>query len=154
DTHNLMTRMYERFAYTATNPLRKGYATLQWWKMSRFEPLIMRAVDRVLVCSDIECEIVRKWGVEAAIVPNGVDVEAFTGVERNPRNYGDTPTIVFTGALSYPPNEAGVRWFLERVTPEIARLLPRFRFVVVGKGAPRGLLRHARFEQIEFTGWV
>lgn len=155
DTHNLLTRLYGRFAQTARNPLRKGYATIQWWKMSRFEPAILRAVDRVLVCSDIEREMLHTWGVDGAmVVPNGVDTERFATVERRPRPPGEPPVIVFTGALSYPPNEEGVRWLLEHAVPELRRILPRFRLVIVGKGATRSLLAHAKPGEVEFTGWV
>jgi glycosyltransferase involved in cell wall biosynthesis len=155
DTHNLLTRMYERFARTASNPLRKSYATVQWWKMARFEPALLRAVDRVLVCSDLERELVHTWGVDGAmIVPNGVDLTRFARIERRPRATSEPPVIVFTGALSYLPNAEGVRWFVESVVPELRKVLPRFRLVVVGKGAPRSLIAHAKPGEIEFTGWV
>lgn len=155
DTHNLLTRLYERFARSARNPLRKGYATIQWWKMGRFEPAILRQVDRALVCSDLERELLHTWGVDGAmVVPNGVDVARFASVARRARGPGEPATIVFTGALDYAPNAEGVRWFLERVLPHLREVLPRCRFVVVGKGAPRSLLSRAQPGGIEFTGWV
>jgi glycosyltransferase involved in cell wall biosynthesis len=155
DTHNLLTRMYERFAQTAGNPVRKGYAALQWWRMSRFEPAILRAADRVLVCSDLERQLVHTWGVDGAmVVPNGVDVARYAAVVRHGRAEGEPATILFTGGLAYSPNAEGVRWFVEEVVPPLRRRLPRFRFLVVGKGAPRSLLDLAKPGEIEFTGWV
>jgi len=152
DTHNLLARMYERFAATARNPLRRGYTTIQWWRMARFEPSILRAVDRVLVCSDLERDLVRVAGARnAMVVPNGVDVGAHA---RAPRTPSDRPTILFTGGLAYAPNAEGVRWFVLEVLPELRKILPRFRFVVVGKGAPTSLTALAVPGEIEFAGWV
>ena len=154
DTHNLLARMYERFAATAGNPLRRGYTTVQWWRMARFEPAILRAVDRVLVCSDLERDLVRVAGARnAMVVPNGVEVEAHEGA-RNERAPSDRPTILFTAGLAYAPNAEGVRWFVAEVLPELRKILPRFRFVVVGKGAPDSLRALAVPGEIEFAGWV
>ncbi len=161
DTHNLLARMYERFAATARDPLRRGYTTIQWWRMARYEPAILRAVDRVLVCSDLERDLVRVAGARnAMVVPNGIDVGAHAGARaRDPRGpsgtpTADAPTILFTGGLAYAPNAEGVRWFVVEVLPELRKLLPRFRFVVVGKGAPASLRALAVPGEIEFAGWV
>jgi glycosyltransferase involved in cell wall biosynthesis len=155
DTHNLLTRMYERFASTAVNPLRRAYTTLQWWRMSRFEPAILRAVDQVLVCSDLERELVHTWGVKGArIVPNGVDVASFAPARGAARTAGAAPTIVFTGAFSYAPNAEGARWLLDAVRPELAKLLPHARIVLVGKDPSPALRARARPGAIEVTGRV
>lgn len=165
DTHNLLARMYERFASTSANPLRRGYATIQWWRMARYEPAILRAVDRVLVCSDLERDLVRVAGArDAMVVPNGVDVGEYSRRPRAavdvgepfgpPRAAAGRPTILFTGGLGYAPNAEGLRWFVGEVLPELRKLLPRFRLVVVGKGAPPSLLALAVPGEIEFAGWV
>lgn len=154
DTHNLLTRMYERFAHTGLDPIRRLYATIQWWRMSRFEPEVLRRVDQVLVCSDLERELVHAWGVDGArVVPNGVDVARFAALRREPAPDG-VPTIVFTGAFSYAPNAEGARWLLDELRPRLLSLLPRARIVLVGKGAPRSLLARARPDEVVFTGWV
>jgi glycosyltransferase involved in cell wall biosynthesis len=155
DTHNLLTRMYERFAREGANPLRRGYATVQWWKMARFEPEILRAVDRALVCSDTERELAHTWGVNGAmVVPNGVDRERFAEVRRRPRAAGEPPTVVFTGALSYAPNAEAVRWLLGEIAAGVRKVHPRVRNVIVGKGASPALTMFARPGEVEFTGWV
>jgi glycosyltransferase involved in cell wall biosynthesis len=155
DTHNLLTRLYERFAHEGANPARRAYATIQWWRMARFEPRILRAMDRVLVCSDTERELTHTWGVDGAmVVPNGVDLAQFAAAARPPRAAAAPPTVVFTGALSYAPNAEAVRWLLDEIAPELTKLLPDARILVVGKGAPAALLARARPPRVEFTGWV
>jgi glycosyltransferase involved in cell wall biosynthesis len=155
DTLNVLTTMYERFADAARDPLRKTFCTLQWRKMSRYERAIMRAVDRVLVCSEIEKDLLRVWGVELAmLVPNGVDTSYFSFEERPSRAPGAPPTIVFSGGMDYLPNQDGVRWFIESVLPEVKQLLPRVKLVVVGKNPPPSLTALAKPGEIEVTGRV
>jgi polysaccharide biosynthesis protein PslH len=155
DTLNVLTTMYERLAEAARDPLRKAYCTLQWRKMSRYERAIMRAVDRVLVCSEIEKDLLRVWGVEQAmLVPNGVDTSYFSFEERAPRSPDAPPTIVFSGGMDYLPNQDGVRWFIESVLPELKKLLPRAKLVVVGKNPPPSLTALAKPGEIEITGRV
>lgn len=155
DTHNLLTRLYERLARTAPDPLRRAYLALQWSRMARFEPAVLRAAGQVLVCSDAERELVHTWGVDGAmVVPNGVDVASYAAIPRRSREPGEPLAILFTGGLAYPPNAEGVRWFIGEVLPEVRRLVPRSRLTVVGKGAPRWLFELGRPGEIEFTGWV
>lgn len=155
DTLNVLTTMYERLAEAARDPLRKAYCTLQWRKMSRYERAIMRAVDRVLVCSEVERELLRVWGIELAmLVPNGVDTEFFSFAERAPRPGDAPPTVVFSGGMDYLPNQDGVRWFIESVLPELKQLLPRAKLVVVGKNPPPSLTALAKPNEIEVTGRV
>jgi glycosyltransferase involved in cell wall biosynthesis len=200
DTLNVLTTMYERFADAARDPLRKAYCTIQWRKMSGYERRVMRAVDRVLVCSDIEKELLRVWGIELAmLVPNGVDTSYFSFEERthessrapgaSPRAPGASslatgasslapgasplapgassrapdasslatgaqPVIVFSGGMDYLPNQDGVRWFIDAVLPEVTKLLPRAKLVIVGKNPPPWLVALARPHAIEVTGRV
>jgi len=155
DTHNLLTQLYERMAASAPDPIRRAYTIVQWWRMSRFEPAILRAVDRALVCSDLERERLRVWGVDRAlVVPNGVDVERFSPEGRRPSAEGAPARIVFVGALSYAPNREAVRWLLDGILPELRAILPRFELTVVGKGAPGRLFARARPGEVEIAGRV
>jgi glycosyltransferase involved in cell wall biosynthesis len=155
DTHNLLTRMYERLADAARDPVRKGYCTLQAWKMARYEREILKRVDKALVCSDVEREQLHTWGVDRAlVVPNGVDtVRLAPNGSLGPQG-GGVASLVFVGALGYLPNEDGLRWFFDAVAPELERKLPGFRLTVVGKDAPPALLARARPGRVEFTGYV
>jgi glycosyltransferase involved in cell wall biosynthesis len=123
--------------------------------MGRYERALMRSVDRVLVCSDVERELVRVWGVDLAmLVPNGVDTGRYSFEERAPRASDAPPTIVFSGGMDYLPNQDGVRWFIAEVMPEVRKLLPRAKLVVVGKNPPPSLVALARPNEIEITGRV
>lgn len=159
ETQNVLTTMYERFYETAEGPLRRAYTRQQWHKMARYEPEVMRRFDRVAVCSALERELCRSWGVEqVAVVENGVDTARFAPLERGDRPAArppaDGPTLVFTGAMNYLPNREGFEWFLDEVAPRLRQRVPAFRVLVVGKHPPEHLLARAAPGRLEFTGYV
>lgn len=152
DTHNVLTTMYKRFQETSRNPLASAYLALQWTKMNRYERAIMKEMDLVCVCSDLERELLRTWGVDRAlVVPNGVDTDFFAPVVTPAEQ---PPLVVFTGALGYAPNADGVRWLLDAVWPHLESELPGVRLRVVGKDPPAELTRRAAPGRVEFTGYV
>lgn len=154
DTHNLLTRMYERFADAARDPLRRAYCTVQWWKMARYEREILKQVEKVAVCSDVEREQLRTWGVDRVlVVPNGVDTAKLSPNGRAPRS-GGPPSLVFVGALSYLPNADGVRWFVAEVAPLLEASLPGFRLTIAGKDPPSDVRALARPGRVEVPGYV
>lgn len=162
DTHNVLTTMYARFRETSRNPLARAYMSLQGSKMNRYERAVMKEMDLVCVCSELERDLLRTWGVDRAlVVPNGVDTDFFAPdvsspalAEGPPAGPAQAPLVVFTGALGYAPNADGVRWLLDAVLPHLASELPDVRVRVVGKDPPAELARRAVPGKVEFTGWV
>jgi glycosyltransferase involved in cell wall biosynthesis len=151
DTHNLLAGLYANLPRTARDPLRRGFAWLQWTRMCRYEPALLRRADRVLVCSEKERAQLAVLGVERALlVPNGVDSSYFTP--------GEAPAggleLVFTGGMDYLPNSDGARWFLEHVFPLVLRVRPDARVTFVGKQPSDSLRALARERQVVFTGRV
>ena len=61
------------------------------------------------------------------VVENGIDLDAF----RPPASAIRSPSVIFCGVLNYTPNEAGVRWFLDEVWPQVHAGRPDARFVIV-----------------------
>lgn len=163
DTHNVLTTTYERLVETAPDPLRRAYCWLQWHKMHRYEPQVMRRVDRVLACSEVERKLLRTRGIDnVLVVPNGVDTQLFAPrpesasspvADGRPAREGPCQ-LVFTGGMDYLPNQDGVRWFITEVVPELEKVLPDFKLTVVGKNPPHSLAALARAGRIEFTGRV
>ncbi len=106
---------------------------LERWKrdrIQRYEFQLYRAMDRVLVLTPQERWQMLNYAPELrmAVVPYGVDVEAF-----HPVAEGSSPSsLVFTGFYSDEPNRDAVRWFIERVWPRVVALRPDTTFYVVG----------------------
>ncbi len=153
DTHNVMTTVYARYVETTDNPAVKAFLWTQWLKMRRYEPRLLKRSRACVVCSDVERDLLAKWGVAApVVVPNGVDTTRF-GERRGERAPGP-PRIVFTGAMDYRPNHDGIEWFLREVLPALEQRLPDFRVTIVGRNPAPALKNLAVGGRVELTGRV
>jgi len=83
------------------------------------------------------------------VLPNGIDLTEFVAATTAPQ----PGTILFTGLMSYYPNQQAVRWFLNEVFPVILKNRPDARLVVAGAAPPRWMTALARPE-VEVTGLV
>ena len=93
-----------------------------------------QAVDRVVVCSSLD---VGRAGVDNVVaVPNGAEVPESVRSDRRPLA-GDSPTLLFVGALDYEPNADAVSWFVRDVFPLVRTRRPEAIVRVVGRGASR-----------------
>lgn len=155
DTHNLLTALYGRLVETEKNLCRKAYFWVQWRKMCDYEQATMHKTDCVVVCSEVEQQVLQEWRVKKClVVPNGVDTQFFTLQPPLLRKEGQPIQLVFTGAMDYLPNADGIRWFLGSVLPELDRRLPRYKLTIVGKNPPADLRNWECSGKIEFTGRV
>jgi len=155
DTHNLLAALYGQLVRSARDPLTRSFTWLQWTRMSRYEPALLRKAGRVLVCSEPERAQLSVLGVERAlVVPNGVDTEYFAPDPAPAERRSGGLELVFTGGMGYPPNADGARWFLERVFPIVRRVRSDARITFVGKDPPEALRALARPGEVVFTGRV
>ncbi|MEO6577745.1 MAG: glycosyltransferase [Candidatus Limnocylindria bacterium] len=119
---------------------------------AREERQAMRGFDIVTTVADADAERLRALGgaTRVDVVPNGVDAERFhpdPGVDRDPG------TIVFVGAMSFPPNVAAMRWFTREVLPRIHRVRPDARLTIVGRD-PSVEVRALSSASVAVTGEV
>jgi glycosyltransferase involved in cell wall biosynthesis len=81
-------------------------------------------------------------------VPNGIDL-----VEFRPHAPARSPVILFSGLMSYYPNQQGVRWFLDSVLPRVRREVPNARVVIAGASPPKWLIARREIG-VDVTGAV
>jgi glycosyltransferase involved in cell wall biosynthesis len=151
DAHNVFAELLRRIATHQVGILNRLYWELERAKFVREERACWRRVDGSVLTSEREAAIVRATpGVRAAaVVPNAVDFDHF-----RPSNGPVEPReIVFTGLMSYPPNQDAVAYFAREVLPQILSSLPDVIFTVVGKEPPASLTALAG-PHVRFTGWV
>ena len=123
------------------NVLLSGYRPFGGWAV--------RHADKVIAVSEWERDRLREdLGVETTVIPNGVDVDRFTGAEPEQR---DRPYLLCVGRLE---EYKGVQHVV-RALPE----LPEYDLVVAGSGPYRDELeRIARdvgvSDRVDFLGYV
>lgn len=151
DTHNVEFDALRRTAAAADGFLLRRYASRQWPATRREEQQAGRRVDLVLATSARDRRVFEEeLGLaRVAVVPNGVDLSEFAPVPTP----GAPGAIVFSGLMSYYPNQQAIRWFLDAVFPLIRANVPDARLIVAGAAPPRWLLRRAG-AHLEVTGLV
>lgn len=84
------------------------------------------------------------------VVPNGVDAERFAP---DPHLIPPPASLVFVGAMSYPPNVAAMRYFTSEVLPIVRRSRSDVRLTIVGRDPALEVLGLASVD-VEVTGEV
>jgi glycosyltransferase involved in cell wall biosynthesis len=151
DTHNVESDVLKRTSVLAEDFLRRQYARWQVRSTFREERRCIHGVDLLLANSDRDRQVFEnEFDVRnIAVIPNGVDVTEFSP----PKSLGDPGTILFTGLMSYYPNQQAMRWFLSKVFPLILKKVPEAKLVVAGAGPPAWLL-NKKSNILEVTGRV
>ncbi|MGB7539224.1 MAG: glycosyltransferase [Anaerolineales bacterium] len=142
----------ERYARTAIFPLNH-YVRIQSRRMRAFEMRACQQADLCVAITQEDAERILKLVPDAsvAVSPAGVDLERYS-----PQPMSEEPgTIVFVGALDWPPNADAVRWFRTKAWPRVTQEEPTARWIVVGKSPPADILHWPEEDRnIRVTGFV
>ena len=108
----------------------------------------------VVVTTEREAQLVRQISRDANVhvVPNGVDTAFFDPQAVPPDR--PVPTVIFTGDMSYFPNEDAVRYFAQKVLPLVRQAVAGVRFLIVGRNPTRNVRQLQKIEGVEVTGFV
>ena len=107
----------------------------------------------VLVSTEREARLARQIAPSARVhvVPNGVDTEYFEPQGEPPEG---PPHVIFTGDMSYFPNEEAVIFFARQVLPLIRNEIAGVRFLIVGRNPGRKVQELQALDGVEVTGFV
>ena len=109
------------------------------WLIAALERCILHGIDRVVAVSDHIVQQVRRFGVQAVVVYNGIDLRPFSNPVydfRRKMNWCGRPVI---GAIGRLAPQKGLQYLL-RAAPEVLRDNPNALFVLVGDGPERQTL--------------
>ena len=151
DTHNVEFDVLARTSMLAETFLRRKYARWQADSTFREERRCGSKVDLLLATSERDRHVFeQELGVRnVAVIPNGVDITEFSP----PQTSGEAGTVLFTGLMSYYPNQQAIRWFLDGVFPQLLAKVPETKLIVAGAGPPAWLIAR-RSSVLEVTGSV
>jgi glycosyltransferase involved in cell wall biosynthesis len=136
----------------AASGLTRRLLGLETRLVRTFERRVYPRFDRVTVVSDEDREALLEVqpSLSIEVIPNGVDAVAFDwdGTER------DRNLILFTGVMSYPPNETAAEFLGRRVLPRVRQAIPAARLAVVGRDPAPDVRALGTLPGIEVVGEV
>jgi glycosyltransferase involved in cell wall biosynthesis len=162
DAHNAVWTIMERMREHARWFL-KPLLGMEARRVKRYEGELLKRVDHVLAVTDADRtsleEALKSTGVRQqdqiaaiTVIPIAIDTQQLRPITRQPAS----KHIVTLGALHYPPNSDGIRWFVNDVFPLVRRRIPEASLAIIGKNPPRDFLDAAARnpEAIQLTGYV
>ncbi|MBN1563322.1 MAG: glycosyltransferase [Anaerolineae bacterium] len=129
----------------------------RWFKQAQlhmarnYESWMFEGFDRVVLLTAIDAQKLNSLNPDlpTVVIPNGVDVEAFSSTGYEP----DDPTLLFLGNYDYAPNLDAAMRLVRDIFPRILHAEPEVRLYLVGSHPPPELRAYAS-AHIEITGRV
>ena len=118
----------DRRWWTRRSGWRAAWETVKWYW---FQRRAIGAIDKVLVCSEVDGARVAGWTTpdRVEVVPNGAAVP-----ESLPTSEPvDSQDLVFTGAMLFDPNIEAACYFVRDIWPRVRQSAPQAKFWIVGK---------------------
>jgi GT2 family glycosyltransferase len=123
-----------------------GHVT-HWEAMREIELDFARKVDRTVVTSAAEREILASRGIEAGVVPI-IETPVQTRAAYAARN-----DILFLGNYTHAPNADAAHWLATEIMPAIWERMPSVRLILAGAD-PTPAVQRLASERVVITGYV
>jgi glycosyltransferase involved in cell wall biosynthesis len=111
----------------AHNLVASAQVTLNARRWHSLETSVSRAVDRVVVCSQLD--VMRLGEPNATVIPNGYDAPEHPAGRDE---VGTPPILLMQGSLKYGPNSDAARWLVAKILPLIRAQIPDVQVRLVG----------------------
>lgn len=130
---NVEHEIWQRTA-AQSGGIRKWYISNLARRVKRFEVSMLNNYDVMVPITKRDGELFLKLGCKLPmhVSPTGIDAEAYQPEFDNI----DYPSLFHLGALDWPPNQEGLKWFFANVWPGILKEYPDLKFYLAGRNAP------------------
>jgi sugar transferase (PEP-CTERM/EpsH1 system associated) len=152
DAVDCITSLYEQFSQHKPSWLGKWTSGLEYRKLRRYEPREASRFDRVIVTSRKDKEDLQGLApnLPVDVITNGVDTDYF----RPSDGLVETPSIVFSGKMSYYANDSAAMFLCDEVMPHVKACEPGATLTIAGSSPSKRVRRHGTGHGIEVTGHV
>lgn len=134
--HNVEYSVYESFVRRFPVPFLRPLLSWDVGKLRHWEHIAWKTADALTAVSCEDASMMSVDSNNVCVVPNGVDLSAFSFREPVKRK---NPTIVFVGNFRWYPNRDAANELLERIWPGIQKRIPRSQLSIVGRDMPAEL---------------
>ena len=131
DLCDSLSLLFRRMADTERKWKQKLRYFLESQSLKRYERSLAKSFSLLMLISPVDEEAIKTVApiAKTLVVPNGVDTDYY----RPPQKPAEKNKIVFTGVMSYDPNDDAALYFAEKIFPLVKRNVPDAEFWVVGK---------------------
>jgi len=159
DQHNAVFLIPQRLAKSERGPAAGWLLRREAQLLRRYEQETGRRFDEVVWVTAEDRAAVGlpepPAGPRSRVIPICVDPLGAPALRRA----ANARRVTFLGGLHWPPNAAGIRWFVRDVWPRVRAAVPDAVLTVIGKSPPSELRRDSRppggpSASIEVTGYV
>jgi len=133
---NVEYQIYQRFADQKILPF-KFLLSLDVFKMKKFEESRWRLADVNIAPSKDDADAVSKvTGKECSVVPNAVDSEGFSRIQKQPH---EGMVCLFVGDFTYLTNQDAVKWLADEIISNVKCQMSKqyqmsnVKFLLVGR---------------------
>ena len=152
--HDIYFQSIGRGSANPRGMIESAKAGYEYLRALRYELRVLPRFDRVQVCSAENRNYLLSFLPELSgrIDDNRAGI-ATSRYEFQP-NGREPETMLFLGSFRHPPNQEGLKWFMQKVLPAVLEHKPEARLVIVGsEPPPRHSLPHLP-DNIELRGFV
>ncbi|MEZ4671839.1 MAG: glycosyltransferase [Anaerolineae bacterium] len=153
DSVDSISLLFGKVLQDAPSMKSRLMAMLDLERTRQFEGKLTERFKQVAVTSEADRQALIELGSDGGrvtVVPNGVDLDYFTPMER-PRN---AMRLVFTGKMSYHANIAAVEDLVHKIMPLVWQEQPAAELYIVGKDPSPAVLALGETPQVTVTGSV
>jgi polysaccharide biosynthesis protein PslH len=134
-----------------TKPAMRLRKWVMWNKWRYFMAQSLKQIDACTVVSEPEIEPIQAclpgYG-PVGVIPNGADIERFTGDFGQPQ----PNTVVYTGAMTYYVNFDAMKFFLGEVWPKVLAQVPEAKLYMCGRTEGVALDELPKYDSAILTG--
>lgn len=148
DAYSLRTKGRMKHA----SPLSLATLWIKYFDLKRLEHKVIERAKYILFASQRDAVIVpAQLQDKSVILPNGVDTEYW---HRTSPTLGKN-TIIFTGAMHYPPNNDAALYLIGDILPLVNKACPGLKTLIVGHSPSEKLIEAAAHQgDVTVTGFV
>jgi glycosyltransferase involved in cell wall biosynthesis len=149
--HNIEHLIWERISETTTNPLKRLYLRHLARTLKKHERTVINDFDGVAAITKNDADFFIQAGCRVPItdIPFGINLTRFPELPQKTRDI----TLFSIGAMNWIPNQEGIRWFLEKVWPDVTKQFPFLKYFIAGREMPTWLT-DSHYPNVEIAGEV
>ena len=134
------------------SPLSLATLWIKYFDLKRLELKVIEKARFILFASQRDAVIVpTQFQGKSVILPNGVDTDYW---HRSSATLGEG-TIIFTGAMHYPPNNDAALYLISDILPLVRNSFPGLKTLIVGHSPSEKLIEAASLQDgVTVTGFV